>query len=513
MTNFTNTPNPSQDALDSANEQRILRQKSFDADPFIGYDSLEESAKDCKCSSQAEVISRLLNRENLFISGPAGSGKTFVINRFAQMLDAEYFGKVNVALTASTGIASQLIGGRTIHSWSGMGISTEEFSRTNISRGEWAAKERIVNTDVLIIDEVSMLPAYLFSRLDSLMKHFRRNKKPFGGVQLVVMGDFMQLPPVDKGDPAIDSRYAIYTDAWKSANINYTYMDKARRATDDRLKHVLLQMSKGAMDSQAREYVESRVNTKLDPKKTYATLFTTNKNVDAFNFQKLNENPNPETVYNLRPSGDPKHFDKIIKTYGLDDKLRLKVGATVIVTSNIDPEMPNGTVAVIEKLTKDNIFVKLNNGSQRAITLKEYAHNEKIEMIDADGNEKTIEVPLASIEQMPLRLGYAISVHKSQGQTFDGVMTDLSKCFQPGLGYVALSRVKDLDDLVITNIKENAYKVDPKSMKISQFVKKKAFLKRKEMLANPEEYSSLLTNQLSRDTMWIDVIEDREEKI
>jgi ATP-dependent exoDNAse (exonuclease V) alpha subunit len=157
-------------------ERRRNVLQKIQQDPYIGYDSIEDALKDYKCTTQAEVLARLFSRDNVFISGPAGSGKTTIVNRFIETIDAEYNGKFEVAVTASTGIAASLIGGQTIHSWAGMGIDTAPFDSKKIPPQMWSRKNALKYVDVLIIDEISMLPAYLFDKLDAILKHFRRNK-------------------------------------------------------------------------------------------------------------------------------------------------------------------------------------------------------------------------------------------------------------------------------------------------------------------------------------------------
>lgn len=485
-------------------EKRKATLESTFSDPYIGFKDFDEAFAAARFTSQPEVFARLLNRENLFISGLAGAGKTTVLNRFISLIDALYGGEFNVAVTASTGIAATLVGGTTIHSWAGLGISTEPFSPQRIEPAMWGKKKAIRETDVLIIDEISMLPAHLFTKLDKLMRHMRRNSEPFGGVQLIVTGDFLQLPPVSKrGEEHVDTRFAIETDSWKEADFNYCFMDKSYRATDERLKQLLLEISGGNVSPDMRGLIASRMDPEVkDPERTYTQLFTTNRNVDKFNEERLAENPNRATTYAHRASGDADKVEKLIKQHNIPRNLELKIGATVICTKNLTTEggelqASNGSLGVVERCTPDSVIVKFNNGKRVVIERTEVAsHTEEITYTNPLTKQPVkYSAKTVLIMQIPLKLGYAITVHKSQGQTFDGVVVDLRQAFQEGLGYVALSRVRTLDDLVLTGISEMAYQVSKKSQRISLYVKKSSYRERTRFIKNREYYEGIITNK------------------
>ena len=454
------------------------RQATLDelySDPFIGYDSIEEASKDCIASSQVEVMCRLLNRENLFISGPAGSGKTTIIKRFISMIDAVYNGNFNIAVTASTGLAASLIEGRTIHSWSGLGIYDGVFDPKKIRQEDninmYKAWDSIKYVDVLIIDEISMLHAYYLDNLDTLFKLVRNNDDPFGGVQVVFLGDFMQLPPVPPREPKEGANYdyAITSEAWKDADIHYCYMDKIHRAEDEDLKHLLKTIESSKVDEKSRATIYKCLENIRNPDKSYTTLFTTNKNVDKFNQERLDENSNPSVIYRAKKNeGLAKNVERMMKSRNIPETIELKVGATVIITSNIyDSSMgtktllaANGSVGKVISLSPMLVVVRLNNGKHVSVHYTSNVETKKVSTVLPNGKNIEIDEIQADVSQIPLKLGYAITVHKSQGQTFDGVEVDLSNCFTPGLGYVALSRVRSSDNLIITNFTEKSLEVN-----------------------------------------------------
>lgn len=474
---------------------------------FGDEEGLDDSIKKSKITSQAETLSRMLNGENVYIGGPAGSGKSSVVKKFVKLIELESEGEVNIALTASTGMAASLIEGQTIHSWAGLGISTDPFDPKDIPGAMWAARKKMEETDILIIDEVSMIPLYLFEKLSKVLQWVKRNKDPFGGVQLILLGDFMQLPPVNR-DPNIDARFAVFSEDWKNLDLKYCYLDRLHRARDKKLLYVLNSIAADKVNEKTTALLDSRMVTP-DITRDYTKLYTTNRNVDKENEEMLEKNPNPSKTYKAFYDGDTKKVQKLFRTRNIPRKIELKKDAIVLLTKNRNTSRgfyPNGAVGRVVSMGKDSVKVKFSDGEEINIerTVDVEYEKKQITYTKKDGTKgkKNIKVEVASISYLPLKLGYAITVHKSQGTTLDSVQADLSNCFTPGLGYVALSRVRSLDDLVLLNYNDDTLKISPISAKVSRVIRNKARKDREKLEGDKEFYNSLLKNARLRSLKW-----------
>ena len=479
---------------------------------LIPHYNIQEELEQSKITSQMEALYYLFRGDNVLLCGSAGTGKSWVINKFREVITNfhQEYCEFTVATTASTGVAALLLNGQTIHSWSGLKIQKGPFDRSTIykimekeNRG-WEAfvKPKLVNVDCLIIDEISMLPSYFLTNLDLLLRVVRKSEEAFGGVQIVFVGDFLQLPPVVKkgeknllGQP-LDGSYCYLAKDERGVNIfekchlKYCYLDKSVRSQDNKLTYLLNAIRNENIDPIAIEYLDSRFIPE-PPKKTYMKLFTLNKNTDQYNLKRLAELPGEEQVYKVEYDKSDEDAVKLVKQLKLTD-LHLKVGATVMLTSNNavpDPFCVNGSIGVVTKLGKESALVRFNDGLEREIPrivrkTKEQRvvfnfETQQYEFID--DNDDT-----SKIRYLPLKLAWAITVHKSQGQTFDGVSINLNQAFVPGLGYVALSRAKTLDSIVLAGsysyLSPKALAIDPQAKKITDEIIEKAKACRKEFL-------------------------------
>ena len=503
---------------------------------YMGYSSLEEAMADYEYTSQAEALARMLARENVFLSGPAGSGKSHLVTTFVNLLEKQFGNTVEIAITATTGLAATNIGGRTIHSWSGVGIKRHVPFRTAARAPKW-----IPETDVLIIDEISMMPAYYLDLVNKACQIAKRNDRPFGGIQVIFLGDFLQLPPVPSREAAeegLDQRFAVFSDAWTEAEIKSCYLDKTKRSTDPDLTRVLTDMAEGTITQETVDLVRQRRTGLVEPDedKTYAKLYTTNERVDAKNQEELRKNPNREHRFysEITPLGTmSKKIMEFVKNAqkNIPDYVALKEGATVMVTRNgmyssvtedfgVGDEVyvPNGSIGSVVSIglpgrtsrfssMNDKVYVKLNTGDIVAV---DYVLDSKEEYVkigeDKDGKPITKERPVLSIKFMPLKLAYAITIHKSQGQTLDGVIVDLSKCFVAGLGYVALSRVRQLDDMIVSDLNQKSFAMDEDGRKFMHATKISAKQEREEFKKNIEYYHNLLKDEDALFEEWKEIV-------
>ena len=456
---------------------------------------VQSSWEHSEVTSQAEALYYMLRGDNVLLCGKAGSGKSWVVQVFRDIIDSadavfESKGrKLTLAVTASTGVAASLVGGMTIHSWSGLGTDVDapdadEYdelgSRRIIDGPKWrSAFRRIRGTDILIIDEMSMIGAYFLTNLDKVCRMAKHSSKPFGGIQVIMVGDFLQLPPVsgrgevDKHGEPVDARLCFFSPAFKAMKPTYCYLDETHRSNDGRLDTVLNAIRSGCVPADVRRTILSRMDAKPQPGHAYTRLYTRNRNVNGFNKDRLDSLNAASAVFPSHLSGpDMKLAATLRRQGGIPERLELKPGAVVMLSSNTidrDNGHVNGSMGTVRSVSRsgDYVTVAWNDGSESDIgyTLLKRTHKELVPKVGDDGfptGGMTVkDVTDASVKYIPLKLAWAITVHKSQGQTLDGAIIDLSDCFQRGLGYVALSRVRSLDDIILRgSLPDDALRLD-----------------------------------------------------
>lgn len=388
--------------------------------------------------TQERALEILKSGRNAFLTGIAGAGKTFVLMQFIKHMQDE---EEAFAVTASTGIVAAAIDGTTIHSFSSLGIR-DFLNKNDLERIKFNKKitDRIRAIKVLIIDEISMLSADQLDCVNAIFKSVRNSDISFGGIQVIFCGDFLQLPPV-RGD------YAFKSMVWGKMNLAVCYLDKPYRQKDDDLLLILNAIRNNQVTPEIKSALNSRINRKI---KNFTTLFTHNVDVDFFNNTELAKLKKDSFFYSMWTSGDPKIAEGIKKNCLSPQLLEVKVGAKVMVTKNIFKEgLVNGTLATVLSCTNSRVTIKTFNGNKVELGPKAWSQ------LNPRGK------PIASIHQIPLRLAYAITVHKSQGMTLDAAIMDLSKVFQAGQGYVALSRLRSLDNLSLENsVSDETFRID-----------------------------------------------------
>lgn len=427
----------------------------------------------CYTSSmtQEEALTILKTGANVFLTGEPGAGKTHTINEYINYLRAH---EVEPAITASTGIAATHIGGLTIHSWSGIGIKSKltRYDIDKIASNEHVVR-RISRNKVLIIDEVSMLPPDTLVSVDMVCREIKQNNEPFGGMQVVFVGDFFQLPPIMKKEPVKNNdpynqdifnedsmpnssvRFAYGSSAWESAKPIICYISEQHRQNDQIFLSVLSAIRRNEFNEDHLEYIENRKVDKEESKIHYPKLFSHNVDVDTFNTDMLSKIDAVSQGYSMNSQGNTTLVSILKKGCLSPEILYLKVGASVMCTKNNNKDgYVNGTLGTVVSFTSENKYpiIETSNGKRITIEPAEW-------IVEENGKRK------ASISQIPLRLAWAITVHKSQGMSMDKAVMDLSNVFEYGQGYVALSRVRNLDGLHIIGYNARAFQVHPEVLK------------------------------------------------
>ena len=380
-----------------------------------------------------------LNGTNCFLTGAGGTGKSTLLREF--IVDCP----VSVDVTAPTGVAALNVEGMTIHRFCGMMLGPEPgqpfeeyFQKLNDDPRRSIQKgfRRVRNCKVLVIDEVSMMPGRQLDFVDFLFRRLRGRDCSFGGCQVIVTGDFLQLPPVRKGDfEPYD--WAFQSHAWQEAGFRTFLLEKVRRQDEPAFVRALADFRVGRVWGDTARILQSRVRS--NPPSTMPRLFTHNTQVDRWNNFQLGELPGDETVFTAIESGPPHHLEYLKKNLLTPEILRLKPGALVMFTVNLnvkdqrDPVFVNGQVGKVERVEHDGVWVQ-TEGELLRVERFDWVYDSK------DPNS-------ATFSQFPLRLAWAMTIHKAQGLTLDSAYLDIRAAREPGQAYVAVSRVRTLAGL------------------------------------------------------------------
>lgn len=375
-------------------------------------------------AEQKQFLQSVKTGQSVFLSGPAGTGKTHTIHALMQELPYDATG-----LTATTGMAALLIGGRTLHSFLGIGLGDEPVDKLLIAvTRNKPCFNKLKKLKHLIIDEVSMLSAELLDKISELLKRIKDNQDPFGGVQMIFAGDFYQLPPVK-------AEYAFTSTAWQDLNpaihiLTYNY----RQTTDPELQTILTNIRNNTLTSQDMKRLKQCKKTTFPEHIIPTKIYSLNKNVDAIN----------QHAYDQLPKDKEHHY-----TTFQEQQVSLCIGAQVMVTRNInhDAGIVNGTRGCVVDLDPEVVLIRTMNGNTVPIPL-----------LDKKKGKSKKDI----LKYMPLSLAYAITVHKSQGATIDAAELDLgANIFEYGQGYTALSRIRSLKGSRIVSVKSSSFKNHP----------------------------------------------------
>ncbi len=395
--------------------------------------------------TQNQALAIMESGQSVLLTGAAGTGKTFLLNRFIRR--AKINGK-NVAVTATTGLAATHLNGTTLHSWAGIGIS-DEITNKALKKFSKQRKDIINKTDILVIDEISMLHDYRLDLVNKVTSYIRQNDEQFGGLQVILCGDFYQLPPVNRYDSR-QGTFITNSNSWQQGSFDVCYLEKQfRQAEDDIYLDILDGIRQGILKRKLLDALYDRKNYQPTIGEVHTKIYTTNIDVDTINEKNLNQLTGKLKKFIMVESGSKKYIDQLKKFCLSPEVLYLKKDALVMCIKNSkDKKYVNGSLGKIIAFDRSSGYpiVQLNNGKSITILPDTW------ELIDGDKKR-------ASVTQVPLRLAWAITVHKSQGMTLDAAQIDLSNAFVEGMGYVALSRVRSMENLFLGGLNSMALKV------------------------------------------------------
>jgi ATP-dependent DNA helicase PIF1 len=404
---------------------------------------------------QASALKSFKSGKNIFLTGPAGTGKSVTLSKIKDHCEST---GLKFGITATTGTSAFLIGGKTIHSFLGVGLAKEsaeqifEYVRYKLSH----IAKKLRELQVLIIDEISMLDIELFDKISEYLCYMRKNKNPFGGLQIVLTGDFCQLEPVS-GD------YCFSSPIWSKLNLKTIYLHKLIRQDGDLVFQSMLKKLRYGKCSQKTYDILSALSTKDFGDIKPTILYPRNYDVDKINkleSEKLIASNAKRMKYELEYPKLSKNKEKTIrwiKSLDLPEVIEFSVGDQVVITANIDQDIGivNGTRGVIVDVKSRCVIIKKINGN-----IIEIKYHKSICVEDKD----------VYVCYIPLKLAYALSIHRSQGMTLDAIEIDIgSKIFAAGQAYTALSRAQSLNSVKIKSISKKSFIVNPS---VIEFYKK-----------------------------------------
>lgn len=407
---------------------------------MLNYHLIMDTASDSQRIAFEKCTSA--DSEAVMCTGPGGTGKTWLIQRIVEhYTENPRAGPISV--TAATGTAACLIGGSTLHSFAGVGFEHKDLNRMlEALSSKFKVQNNWKKIKVLVIDEVSMVPAIFMDNLNAIAKAIRDNNKPFGGIKVLMFGDFLQLPPVDKSKPPTE-KFAFESRYWSEAKPSVVVLKEQMRVEDRAYAKALDHIRAGDCPDWVAKLMAEDKNS-LDTSEGCVRIFPHKNTTDQHNQSMQARLEGDEVLYNA--TGHTRG------EWPAPTKLNLKVGSQVMFVANIPWwGVCNGTVGKVKE------FVKEIGGEDLMVPV--------VEFTDVDGFEATRKVhrwtwelrsasSMLEFRQVPLMLSWAITIHKSQGKTISKLAVDLKGTFAPGQLYVALSRVRTRGDVSISGFKE-----------------------------------------------------------
>jgi ATP-dependent DNA helicase PIF1 len=391
---------------------------------------------------QEAALSLLISKKNVFLTGRAGTGKSTLLKELLRRSDPE-----TTAVLASTGAAAILIGGRTFHSFFGLGILEGGAAKT-VERAlkNPLLKRRIKKTHTIIVDEISMLNGETLAAAEEIARKARLNDMPWGNLRVVAVGDFAQLPPVSRHGQKPD--WAFRHEVWERSNFHSIQLEKVHRSQDNEWTEVLNLIREGICDERVKALLDSR---KKIPEGEVTRLFGLRQDAENYNRECLDALPSEEVLYPTKFLGDANAIEQLKRNSPVPEELVLKLDALVMLRKNdTDGFYVNGSLAKVIALREDAVKVELlDTGLTREL------EPVKFELLNAEG-----EV-VASARNFPLNLAYGSTIHKSQGSTLERLRVKLAGLWESGHAYVALSRVRHPSGLFLDGWRPDSIRVDP----------------------------------------------------
>lgn len=432
--------------IEFADEYEVVKKPSTKKASIVEYDKEDET--------YLKILTLLKNGENVFLTGFAGTGKSYILNKLK-----EYF-KKKLTITSTTGIAAVNVKGQTLHSWAGVGLCRNTVYNTVEKIKKRPTQYRqIMNCKILAVDEISMLNIEAFEYINEVLREVRECNDPFGGIQVIFIGDFFQLPPVEKEGEI--RHYCFDSPVWNKLGLKNVVLKKNYRQNEENFITALAHMRENCLEVEDIELLKTRCVENEDADILH--IFSTNEEANRYNFAKFNMIDEPVKLFyaedgvyrgsKLVTEGFTESENYILEIFSkncrAEKEIALKLGARVMLLVNMDfnKGLINGACGVIQGFNQDTISIKFDNGIVSNIPKHkfEYYYNERV---------------VAERMQYPLKLAYGITIHKSQGMTLDRLVVDCARIFERGQSYVAMSRVKTLEGLYLKNFEPEKVLVD-----------------------------------------------------
>ena len=393
---------------------------------------------------QISALKKLEGKQNVFLTGRAGTGKSFLVRHFLHGLNPD-----DAPVLASTGAAAILLGGRTFHSFFGLGIMEGGTAKT-VERSLRNPKnvKRIRRARMVLVDEVSMLSGETLAAAEQISRLARNADEPWGGMRVIFVGDFGQLPPVTKRDERVD--WAFTHEVWERSNLQPAVLMQIMRTKEASWLDVLGKVREGICDAHVQNSLNER-KLPVDEDFEATRLFPHRHTAEEYNLFRLDKLSGEATEIETEYKGEERAIETLKRQAPIPEKLLLKEGALVMLRRNHqEGTYVNGSLAHVIRITKDELTLELLDWGYEIELQKE-----SFDLYDGDG-----EV-IASAKNFPLTLAYGSTIHKAQGTTLDRLVVDLRSLWEAGQAYVALSRVRSVEGLYLSGWTARSIKADP----------------------------------------------------